>query len=171
MMRRAGLLAAAALTVFSAASAQAQTAPAAPCGAVTVAGLAGTPVTLSPAMLAALPQVTLHVSFDTDHGPTSATFQGPLLWTVLVHEGAVSTAHARDAVRQVLLVTGRDGYSVVLALGEIAPPFEGKQAILADSMDGRPLGPGHWRVVIPGEHRGGRDVRDVARLQLLAPQA
>jgi hypothetical protein len=71
----------------------------------------------------------------------------------------------------VLLVTGSDGYSAVLALGEIAPQFEGKQAILADSMNGRPLGLSHWRIVIPGERRGGRDVRNVARLQLLAPQA
>ena len=59
---------------------QAQTA-AAP-GAVTVAGLTGGPVPLAPATLAALPAVTLHVSFDTDHGPMSATFQGPLLWSV-----------------------------------------------------------------------------------------
>jgi hypothetical protein len=157
------------LAFLPAAAAQAQTTHAP--GSVTVAGLSGPPVTLAPALLASLPAVTLHVSFDTDHGPTSATFQGPLLWTVLVHEGAVSTAHPRDAARQVLLVTGRDGYRAVLALGEIAPQFEAKQAILADSMNGRPLGAGHWRVVIPGEHRGGRDVRDVARLQLLAPQA
>ena len=157
------------MAFFLAASVQAQTAPAP--GPVTVVGLTGTPVALSQAMLASLPSATLHVSFGTDHGPTSATFQGPLLWTVLVHEGAVSATRPRDAVRQVLLVTGSDGYSAVLALGEIAPQFEGKQAILADSMNGRPLGLGHWRIVIPGEHRGGRDVRNVARLQLLAPQA
>lgn len=167
-MYRARVLAAA-VAFFSAASVQAQTAPA--LGPVTVVGLTGTPVALSQAMLASLPSATLHVSFGTDHGPTSATFQGPLLWTVLVHEGAVSATRPRDAVRQVLLVTGSDGYSAVLALGEIAPQFEGKQAILADSMNGRPLGLGHWRIVIPGEHRGGRDVRNVARLQLLAPQA
>ena len=159
---------AAALALFAAASVQAQAAPA-PAGPTLVGRLTGTPATLSPAMLASLPSVTLRVSFGTDHRPTSATFQGPLLWTVLVHERAVSTAHPRDTVRQVLLITGRDGYSAVLALGEIAPPFEGKQAILADSMNGHPLGPGHWRLVIPGEHRGGRDVRDVVRIQLRAP--
>ena len=159
---------AAALALFSAASVQAQTALSP--GALTVVGLTGAPVTLSPAMVSNLPSVTLHVSFGTDHGPMSATFQGPLLWTVLVHEIAVSAAHPRDTVRQVLLVTGHDGYSAVVALGEIAPQFEGKQAILAESMNGRPLGLDHWRVVVPGDHRGGRDVRDVARLQLLAPQ-
>jgi hypothetical protein len=169
MHRTRMLAAAAALALFSVASVQAQTAPAP--GTVTVVGIAGTPVTLSQATLASLPSAKLHVSFGTDHGPTSATFQGPLLWTVLVHEGVVSAAHPRDATRQVLLVTGRDGYTAVLALGEIAPQFEGKQTILADSMNGRPLGLGHWRIVIPGEQRGGRDVRDVARLQLLAPQA
>lgn len=158
---------AAALALFAAASLQAQAAPA-PVGP-TLIGLTGTKDVLAPAMLASLPSVTLRVAFNTDHGPMTATFQGPLLWTILVHEGAVVPAHPRDAARQVLLVTGQDGYSAVLALGEIAPPFEGKQAILADSMNGSPLGPGHWRLVIPGEHRGGRDVRDVVRLQLLAP--
>jgi hypothetical protein len=85
------------MAFFSAASVQAQTAPAP--GAVTVVGLTGTPVALSQAMLASLPSATLHVSFGTDHGPTSATFQGPLLWTVLVHEDAVSATRPRDAVR------------------------------------------------------------------------
>ncbi len=168
-MTRLACALAAALFFLPAVAVQAQTA-AAP-GAVTVAGLTGGPVPLAPATLAALPAVTLHVSFDTDHGPMSATFQGPLLWSVLVHESAVSAAHPRDAVHQALLVTGHDGYSIVLALGEIAPQFEGKQVILANSMNGRPLAPGQWRLVIPGEHRGGRDVRNVARIQLIAPQA
>jgi hypothetical protein len=52
----------------------------------------------------------------------------------------------------------------VLALAELAPEFEGKQVILAQQMNGKPLGNGHLRVVVPADKRGGRSVRDIARI-------
>lgn len=66
------------------------------------------------------------------------------------------------------MITGRDGYRAVLALGEIAPDFENKSVILANRMDGKPLGAGHPRVVVPLDKRGGRSVRDVMRIPVLA---
>jgi hypothetical protein len=33
-------------------------------------------------------------------------------------------------------MTGRDGYAAAIALGEIAPVFEGKQVILTNCVDG-----------------------------------
>jgi hypothetical protein len=41
----------------------------------------------------------------------------------------------REQVSQSVVILGRDGYRAVLALGEIAPEFEGKQVILAERMD------------------------------------
>ena len=66
-------------------------------------------------------------------------------------------------------VTGSDGYSAALALGEIAPAFEAKRVIVADQTDSRPLGPGHFRLVVPGDRYGGRSVRDVVRIAVIAP--
>jgi molybdopterin-binding protein len=69
---------------------------------------------------------------------------------------------------QSIVITGRDGYRAVLAVGEIAPEFEGKRVLLAERMDGRPLGADHLRVVVPLDKRGGRSVRDVARIEVTA---
>jgi hypothetical protein len=135
---------------------------------ISVGGPAGATV-VSAEALAQLPAITLPVSFGTDHGPLHATFQGPLLWSVLVQEKAVDPAHPTDAVRQTVTVTGSDGYTAILALGEISPEFENKQVILAEQMDGKPLGPDHLRMVVPDDRRGGRSVRDVVRIAVSAP--
>ena len=116
-----------------------------------------------------MPAVKLALAFETEHGPQQAEFEGPLLWTVLAQANAVDPAMAREQVRQSVLITGSDGYSAVLGLGEISPSFEGKQVIIAERMDGQPLGPGHLRLVVPGDRRGGRSVRDVAGIAILRP--
>ena len=125
------------------------------------------PVVLSAAELAALPTVSVTVAFGTEHGPRQAQFAGPLLWTVLDHAHAVDPAKPGGQVRQTILLTGLDGYTATLALGEIAPAFEGKMVVVAETMDGKPLE--HPRIVVPGDQRGGRSVRDVARIAVLGP--
>ena len=45
--------------------------------------------------------------------------------------------------------------------------------IRADSMNGQPLGSGHFRLVIPEDRKGARDVRDVrdvVRVSIFGPQ-
>ena len=121
--------------------------------------------------IAALPAVTVAVSFETEHGPRHISFEGPLLWTVLDHAGALDPAKGREQAHQFITITGHDGYTAVLALGEISPFFESKQVILAERMDGQALGPDHLRVVVPGDAHGGRSVRDVARLVVGSPGA
>jgi len=122
------------------------------------------PVLLTAADLAKLPEVTVSISFGTDHGQLHGTFSGPLLSTVLNQAKAVDPRNPRLVLREFVLVTGADRYSAVLALGEIAPEFEDKDVILATQMNGRELAPGHFRIVVPGDKRGGRSVRDVVRI-------
>ncbi len=124
----------------------------------------GPPSHLTAAALTAMPAMTLHVAFGTGHGPTDATFEGPLLWTVLAEARAVDTTKAPLQVRQIVTLTGRDGYTATLALDEISPDFEGKQVILAEKMNGQPLPAEHFRIVVPGDKRGGRSVRDIMRI-------
>jgi len=131
--------------------------------------VAGAPFTA--AAIAKLPIVEDKISFWTDHGQLNAAFAGPLLWTVLNAAHAVGPANPKAAVRGYVLVTGSDGYTAVIALGEIAPAFEEKRVILAETMDGKPLGAGHLRVVVPGDARGGRSVRDVVSIAVLTPPA
>ena len=135
---------------------------------ITVSTGTGTPVTLTTAQLASLPSVTLSVSFGTDHGPMRAQFTGPLLWTVLSDAKAIDPAKPRSLVPLTVAVTGQDGYVAAIALGEIAPAFEGKKIILAEKMDGKPLGLEHFRLVVPGDKRGGRSVRDVVGIAVMS---
>jgi DMSO/TMAO reductase YedYZ molybdopterin-dependent catalytic subunit len=122
------------------------------------------PVIITAEDVARLPVIQLRVAFDTEHGPRQALFEGPLLWTVLDHAHAIDPAKPSAQVREIIALTGRDGYSAVLGLGEISPDFEGKQVILAERMDGKPLGPDHLRVVVPGDRKGGRSVRDIVQI-------
>ncbi len=125
---------------------------------------------LTPEELAKLPPVALTVSFETEHGPRHGAFSGPLLWAVLNAAGAIDPQNPRAFVHEAVLVTGSDGYTAVLGLGEIAPAFEAKGVILAETEDGKPLAPSHLRIVVPGDRYGGRDVRDVVRIAVIAPR-
>ena len=51
-------------------------------------------------------------------------------------------------------------------MAEIDPEFEGKQVLLAYPMDDHAIGVGRLRLVVPGDKRGGRSVRDVARIEV-----
>jgi hypothetical protein len=112
-----------------------------------------------------LPVVELQVSFLTSHGTEQATYAGALLWAVLDHAGTLGS-DPRSRLRQTVAVVGRDGYLAVLALAEIDPEFEGKQVLLAYRRDGQPIANGELRLVVPGDRRGGRSVRDVVTINV-----
>jgi hypothetical protein len=75
------------------------------------------------------------------------------LWTVLQKAGVVDPAMHREQVSQSIVLLGRDGFRAVLALGEIAPEFEGKQVILAERMDDQPLDAEQLRIIVPLDKR------------------
>jgi hypothetical protein len=133
---------------------------------ITITG-PGATASLTAGQLAAMPTVTLSTTFLTDHGPFKATFAGPLLWTVLTATHALAPNAHMDVVRQAILLTGADGYTALIAMGEISPAFENKQVILADSMNGQKLPPGHLRIIVPADARGGRAVHDLTTIAIL----
>ena len=114
-----------------------------------------------------LPAIDLQVSFQTSHGPQQANYTGALLWTLLKGaEPAGGGADPKMHTRQTIAVTGRDGYVAVLARAEIDPEFEGKKVIVAYRKDGQQLNGGELRLVVPGDHRGGRSVQDILRIEV-----
>jgi len=121
---------------------------------------------LTPEALAALPQTTQEVPMMSGHGAAKNSWSGPLLWDVLSAAGAVDPAKPAEQVRLVVRVTGADGYSAVLSLGELAPEFGGHPVLLADQVDGKPIEGTGLRLLVPGEKRGGRSVRDVVRVDV-----
>lgn len=147
----------------------AQASPAPAPGSIVIIGPSGHPAAVTADEIAGLPRTHLDVSFATEHGPHRGSFEGPLLWTLLVHAGAIDPAKPRQQAAETVLISGSDGYVAAIALGEISPAFEGKQVILAESEDGRALGPEHFRITVPGDQHGGRAVRDVVRIAVTMP--
>jgi|HubBroStandDraft_1064217.scaffolds.fasta_scaffold02022_3 hypothetical protein len=130
-------------------------------GGIDLAGHVEHALHLTVAELKALPQSAVDVTFQSGHGPQSGHFAGPLLWDLVQKAGIAEEAgsKAKHHLQHALLVTGRDGYVVALAVAEIDPDFEGKSVILADEGD-------ELRLIVPGDKFGGRDVRDVVRIEV-----
>ncbi|MBM9400429.1 molybdopterin-dependent oxidoreductase [Gluconacetobacter azotocaptans] len=127
---------------------------------------AGAEHRLSMTDLAALPVVRVTMPPGKDH-TAPRLFEGPLLWSVLSRAGVVGDP-PRDLAARVILLEGTDRYHAALAVGEVAPDFEGKQVILAERMDGADLGPTHLRIVVPGDRRGAGGVHDLTRISIVA---
>lgn len=139
----------------------AQTAP-----ALTVGGLVKAPQSFTLAELQKLPWTTVDATFQTEHGSQHGNWLGVSLWTLLDHAGGVD-ASMKDSVRHWLVVTGRDGYAVVLSVGEIDPSFGHAAAVVAWSQDGRPFDPKiGLRLILPSDRKGARDVRDVVEIDV-----
>jgi hypothetical protein len=116
--------------------------------------------------IAELPRLTQRLGFVTGGGEQQNEWSGPLLWDVLVDSGAVDPAKPADQVHLAVRVTGADGYVAVIGLAEIAPQFAGRQVQIADHVNGGPLPGQALRLIVPGDRRGGRSVRDVVRIDI-----
>jgi Oxidoreductase molybdopterin binding domain len=132
---------------------------------ITVVAPAEQTRTIDPAMVEQLPAIEEKISFLTERGPEEATYTGALLWSVLDHAQMLG-GDRRARLRRTIVVTGRDGYTAVLALAEVDPAFEGKQVLLAYRRDGKPMAGNALRLVVPGDRHGGRSVRDVVRIDI-----
>jgi hypothetical protein len=88
------------------------------------------------------------------------------LWDVLAASGVADAIKPAEHVRLAVRVTGADGYTAVVALAEISPQFAGRPIQLADHLNGALLPEHGLRLVVPGDKRGGRSVRDVVRIDI-----
>lgn len=146
--------------------------PAAEAAAViTIGGAVLHPQSLAVADLERLPPTSLVASFATEHGQERATWTGVLLWTLLeragIEAGPQAPPSGRETLRRTLVVTGRDGYAVAFSVGELDPDFGAAPAIVAYARDGAPLAAAQGlRLIVPGDKRGGRAVRDVVRIEV-----
>ena len=116
------------------------------------------------AALQKLPAETTQVSFEGERGTQNSSFTGVRLWTLLGEAGGLDDDSKGAELRHVIKITGRDGYIVVISTGEIAPDFGGKPALIAYRREGAMLDEAGFRLVMPGDKRGGRNVRDVVAI-------
>lgn len=108
------------------------------------------------------------VSFFSGGGVTTATFTGVSLWDVLVGQGV----DVSNVVDKLLVARGSDGFTVTYSLAELDPLLGGRDAMIAwaDSRvgDGTLGTAGEFRIVIPGDNRGGRFVSNLVSLDVRA---
>ena len=106
------------------------------------------------------------MTFETGQGNKLGRYTGVPLWALLEKAEPIDEPGKNANLRRTLLITGRDGYTVALAVGEIDPHYEGKQVIVAYSGGDPPASMTFLRLVVPGDVHGGRSVRDIATIEL-----
>jgi DMSO/TMAO reductase YedYZ molybdopterin-dependent catalytic subunit len=111
-----------------------------------------------------MPAEHAEVSYQTDRGPVNASFTGVALWSLIGAAGGIDDTGKGAELRHAIRITAKDGYVMVTSTGEIAPDFGGKNALVAYERDGKPLD--DFRIVMPGDKHGGRNVRDVVTIDV-----
>src|SRR5262245_11070559 len=125
------------------------------------------PLQLNSAELAKLPRHTERV---TDHGGVEATFAGPPLMEILRLAGVKLGEQLRgQEMTTYVLIKAADNYQVVFAVAELDPGFTDRVIFLADRRDGKSLSSkeGPLRIIVPGEKRHARWVRQVTALTVV----
>ncbi len=132
---------------------------------LTVQGPDGALHTLSAAQLQQLPRVAGTASA---HGSRFA-FEGYDLREVLRLANVTPVdSLRRDQLRRMVVFVGSDGYSAIIALSDLDASIGARRAVLVDREDGAPLPTdrGPRRIIIEGDHRPSRWVRQVVRIEV-----
>jgi DMSO/TMAO reductase YedYZ molybdopterin-dependent catalytic subunit len=133
---------------------------------LSVGGDVPRPLRLTAPEFARLPRQTV---LAKDHDGKEAEYAGVPLVEVLKTAGVKFGQDLRGpALATYLVVEAADGYRAVFALPELDPAFTDRVILLADRRDGKPLGGNAdpLRVIVPGEKRHARWVRQVIGLKV-----
>ncbi|HXP02975.1 MAG TPA: molybdopterin-dependent oxidoreductase [Stellaceae bacterium] len=102
------------------------------------------------------------VSYQTERGPVTASYTGILLWSLIEQAGGIDDTTRNAVARHTIRITATDNYVVILSTGEISPDLGNDRALVAYERDGKPLD--NFRIVVPGDKHGARDVHDVVTI-------
>jgi hypothetical protein len=120
------------------------------------------------AAFASLPHSTITVY--NQHAKTNQTYSGVPLIDLLTSLGVPAKPQSKD-FRLYVVAEGSDGYQVVYSIGEITPDVHDGTVLVADAMDGKPLGNnGLFQLVATGEKRPARWVRNLVAIRVLTAQ-
>ena len=139
-----------------------QTAPT----ALTVSGDVSRPLTVTLTDLKAMPRATATVRDDT----RTINYEGVLVSDILSRAGVATGGQMRSPTLTMYVVaTAKDGYQVVLSVGELDNPLSNANIIVADTLDGQPLpaNVGPLRLILPKDARSVRNVRQLERLEVV----
>jgi DMSO/TMAO reductase YedYZ molybdopterin-dependent catalytic subunit len=133
-----------------------------------IGGAVTTPLVLTVADLKKMPRKTLAVV--NPHDKKTEVYEGVALEELLRRSGLPQGANLRGAAMATyVLAEASDGYRVVFSLAELDSGIVDSEVIVADTMDGAPLGAnqGPFRVVAPHEKRPARWIRMLKSLTVV----
>jgi DMSO/TMAO reductase YedYZ molybdopterin-dependent catalytic subunit len=119
-----------------------------------------TPLVLTVADLKSMPRKKLTVV--NPHGKKTEVYEGVSLEELLRKAGVAQGENLRGAaMASYVLAEAADGYRVIFSLAELDSGILDSEVMVADTMDGAPLGEkqGPFRIVAPHEKRPARWVR------------
>ena len=112
--------------------------------------------------LAALPHKTL--TLYNEHVKANQTYSGVELMDLLKPLGVPEKPHGKE-FRLYLVAEGSDGYQVVYSLGEVTPDAHDGTTLIADTLDGKPIG-ATLQLVTTGEKRPARWVHNLVAIRV-----
>jgi hypothetical protein len=136
--------------------------------ALRVAGNVTTPLSLSASALKTLPRRTLKVV--NPHDKQEETYEGVAVQELLRRAGVPQNDKLRGAAMVTyVLAEAADGYSVLYSLAELDSDFQDSDVIVADTMNGAPLGEkqGPFKMVAPHDKRPARWIRMLKSLTVV----
>lgn len=138
-----------------------------------VGGNVTTPLSLSPNDLKAMPRKTLKVL--NPHENKQEAYEGVAVQELLRKAGVPQNEKLRGtAMATYVLAEAADGYSVLYSLAELDSDFQDSEVIVADTLNGLPLGEkqGPFKMVAPHDKRPARWIRMLKSLTVVtvAPQ-
>lgn len=112
------------------------------------------------------------ISVVNPHNKKTETYQGVLLEELLRRAGVPQGEQLRGPSMATYVIAGaEDGYRVVFSLAELDSGILESEVIVADTVDGAPLGAkeGPFRLVAPHEKRPARWVRMLKSITVVRP--
>jgi hypothetical protein len=134
---------------------------------IQVSGEGILPITITKPMFADMKQV---VVMAKAHDEKVHRYSGVTIAEILDKAGvALGDSSQLKTVTSYILVTAADGYRAIYTLAEIDPLFAGRSIIIANREDKKPLAAedGLFQVIVPGEKKHGRWVRQVIGIQIV----
>ncbi|MBX9927368.1 MAG: molybdopterin-dependent oxidoreductase [Gemmatimonadaceae bacterium] len=123
-------------------------------------------VVFDSARLSTLPRTEGRVTL---HG-AALRYEGVDLRVLLQAAGLARVDSLRgDGLRRVVVFTGADGYSAVIALADLDASIGARRAVVVDRENGAPLGGalGPLRIIVPDDRRASRSVRNLIRVDVI----
>ena len=134
--------------------------------AIDVTGAVSRPMSVSGAELAKYTRQSVHAK---GHDGVESQYEGVPLIELLAKAGVPTGKDLRgQAMALYVVVEAADGYRAVFALAELDAAFADRVILVADRRDGRPLSAkeGPYQIIVPGEKKHVRWVRQVIRLRV-----